>query len=37
MPFSDMWHRVALVRTDVWDERIGIFIELQRISDLRTT
>jgi hypothetical protein len=32
-----MWHYVAVVRTDVSEERIATIIEAKRISELGTT
>jgi hypothetical protein len=28
MPYSGMWHRVALIRNDILEERIGSFIRV---------
>jgi hypothetical protein len=36
MPSSALWRRVALVRTDVSEERIASIIRVERISELRT-
>jgi hypothetical protein len=37
MPSSGMWHRVALVRTDVSEERIASIIRVTRIGAVGTT
>jgi hypothetical protein len=37
MVSSGMLHRVALVRTDVWEELSASFIRVTRISELETT
>jgi hypothetical protein len=37
MASSGMLRRVALVRTDVWEERSAYFIRVTRISELGTT
>jgi hypothetical protein len=37
MPSSRMWHRVALVRTDVSVEPIASVIRVNRISELGAT
>jgi hypothetical protein len=37
MPSSGMLRRVALVRTDVLEERSASFIRVTRIGELRTT
>jgi hypothetical protein len=37
MRSSGMLHRVALIRTDVSEERIASIIMVTRISDLETT
>jgi hypothetical protein len=34
MPSSEMWHRVALVTTDVSDEGITSIIRMERISEV---
>jgi hypothetical protein len=34
---TGMWRHVALVRTDVWEERIATIIRVTRISALGTT
>jgi hypothetical protein len=36
MPSTGMWRSVALVRTDVSEERIASIIEVTRICELRT-
>jgi hypothetical protein len=36
MSSSGIWHRVALVRTDVSKERIASIIRVERISELGT-
>jgi hypothetical protein len=37
MPSSGMLHRVALVRTEVSEERIASIIRVTRIGELETT
>jgi hypothetical protein len=37
MPFSEMLRRVALVRTDVSEERVPSIIKVTRIGELRTS
>jgi hypothetical protein len=37
MPFSGILRLVALVRTDVWEERIASIIRVTRIGELGTT
>jgi hypothetical protein len=37
MPFSGMFRRVALVRTDVLEERMGSIIWVTRTGELGTT
>jgi hypothetical protein len=36
MPSSGMWHRVDLIRTDVWEERIAFIIRVTWIRELGT-
>jgi hypothetical protein len=37
MPSSEMYRRVAFVRTDVSEERIAFIIRMKGISELETT
>jgi hypothetical protein len=40
MPFSEMWHDIGLVGTDVSEERVAFIFKdrkVERISELRTT
>jgi hypothetical protein len=37
VPFSAMLHRVALVKTDVLEDRVVSIIRLTRIGELGTT
>jgi hypothetical protein len=37
MPSYGLWHRVALVRTDVSEDRIAFIIGMTRIGELGTT
>jgi hypothetical protein len=36
MPSSGLWRRVALVRTDVSEERVASIFRVDRISELET-